>query len=92
MKSDPHYERLRDPRDKEIERLRDALECVKRNTETRHIETLRAAKENMQSAWIAANAALVPPNIVLEQPDCRCSLSLVPRLNQGFGPVQMEVY
>ena len=31
-------------------------------------------------------------NIVLEQPDCRCSLSLVPRLNQGFGLVQMEVY
>lgn len=62
MKSDPHYERLRDPRDKEIERLRAALECVKRNTETRHIETLRAAKENMQSAWIAATTALVPPN------------------------------
>ena len=68
MKSDPHYERLRDPRDKEIERLRDALECVKRNTETRHIETLRAAKENMRAAWIAANAALVPPNAALCHP------------------------
>jgi hypothetical protein len=47
----------------EIERLRAALECVRRNTETRHIETLRAAKDNMKSAWIAATVALEPPNV-----------------------------
>ena len=44
--------------EKEIARLREALECVKRNTETLHIESLRAAKANMYSAWLAADSAL----------------------------------
>ena len=46
--------------------------------------------ENGNTWWYPMEA--VRPNIVIEQPDCRCLLSLVPRLNQGFGLVQMEVY
>jgi hypothetical protein len=42
----------------EIEQLRAALQCVMNNTETLHIETLRAAKENMRASWIAALTAL----------------------------------
>lgn len=51
----------------ENERLKDALKCVMRNTSTANIETLRAAKENMRSAWIAAWVALEPSD-----PKLRC--------------------
>ena len=73
MQSDPHYERLRDPRNKRIELLEETLRCVMRQTgdgsgNTNHIETLRAAKENMRAAWLAARYALESPNAGTQRP------------------------